>query len=253
MEHALQKASLGKRIAAGILDGILICILATGFAFLLSVLLGYDGYYQTLTDGYSRYETQYGVSFDISQEEYAAMTDAARENWDAAYKAFSQDAEVTKAYNVVLNLTLVIASVAILLSVLAWEFAVPLLLHNGQTVGKKVFSLGLVRVDGVQVTNLQLMVRALLGKFTLEIMIPVFVILMVFWGISGLIGPIVLLALLVAQAICLCVSKTNALLHDQMAGTAVVDISSQRIFRSTEDLIAYQKQVAAERAARQTY
>ena len=250
MEHALQKASLGKRIAAGILDGILICILATGFAFLLSVLLGYDGYYQTLTDGYSRYETQYGVSFDIPREE---LSDADREKWDAAYKAFSQDAEVTKAYNVVLNLTLVIASVAILLSVLAWEFAVPLLLHNGQTVGKKVFSLGLVRVDGVQVTNLQLMVRALLGKFTVEIMIPVFVILMAFWGISGLIGPIVLLALLVAQAICLCVSKTNALLHDQMAGTAVVDISSQRIFRSTEDLIAYQKQVAAERAARQTY
>jgi uncharacterized RDD family membrane protein YckC len=250
MEHALQKASLGKRIAAGILDGILICILATGFAFLLSVLLGYDGYYQTLTDGYSRYETQYGVSFDIPREE---LSDADREKWDAAYKALSQDEEVIQAYNVVLNLTLVIASVAILLSVLAWEFAVPLLLHNGQTVGKKVFSLGLVRVDGVQVTNLQLMVRALLGKFTVEIMIPVFVILMVFWGISGLIGPIVLLALLVAQAICLCVSKTNALLHDQMAGTAVVDISSQRIFRSTEDLIAYQKQVAAERAARQTY
>ena len=250
MEHALQKASLGKRIAAGILDGILICILATGFAFLLSVLLGYDGYYQTLTDGYSRYETQYGVSFDIPREE---LSDADREKWDAAYKALSQDEEVIQAYNVVLNLTLVIASVAILLSVLAWEFAVPLLLHNGQTVGKKVFSLGLVRVDGVQVTNLQLMVRALLGKFTVEIMIPVFVILMVFWGISGLIGPIVLLALLVAQGICLCVSKTNALLHDQMAGTAVVDISSQRIFRSTEDLIAYQKQVAAERAARQTY
>lgn len=250
MEHALQKASLGKRIAAGILDGILICILATGFAFLLSVLLGYDGYYQTLTDGYSRYETQYGVSFDIPREE---LSDADREKRDAAYKALSQDEEVIQAYNVVLNLTLVIASVAILLSVLAWEFAVPLLLHNGQTVGKKVFSLGLVRVDGVQVTNLQLMVRALLGKFTVEIMIPVFVILMVFWGISGLIGPIVLLALLVAQAICLCVSKTNALLHDQMAGTAVVDISSQRIFRSTEDLIAYQKQVAAERAARQTY
>ena len=250
MEHALQKASLGKRIAAGILDGILICILATGFAFLLSVLLGYDGYYQTLTDGYSRYETQYGVSFDIPREE---LSDADREKWDAAYKALSQDEEVIQAYNVVLNLTLVIASVAILLSVLAWEFAVPLLLHNGQTVGKKVFSLGLVRVDGVQVTNLQLMVRALLGKFAVEIMIPVFVILMVFWGISGLIGPIVLLALLVAQGICLCVSKTNALLHDQMAGTAVVDISSQRIFRSTEDLIAYQKQVAAERAARQTY
>ena len=253
MEHALQKASLGKRVAAGILDGILVCVLATGFAFLLSVVLGYDGYNQTLNDGYHRYETQYGVSFDISQEEYAALTDAARENWDAAYKALSQDPEVTQAYNVVLNLTLVIASIASLLSVLALEFAVPLLLHNGQTVGKKVFALGLVRVDGVKATTLQLLVRTLLGKFSVEIMIPVFVILMIFWGISGLFGPIILLALLVGQVICLCVSKTNALLHDQMAGTAVVDINSQRIFRSTEDLIAYQKQVAAERAARQTY
>ena len=253
MEHALQKANLGKRIAAGILDGILVCVLATGFAFLLSVVLGYDGYNQKLNEGYQRYETQYGVSFDISQEEYAALSEAARENWDAAYKALSQDTEVTMAYNVVLNLTLVIVSIAILLSVMALEFVIPLLLHNGQTVGKKLFGLGLVRVDGVEVTTLQLMVRALLGKFTVETMIPVFVILMIFWGISGLIGPIVLLALLVAQAICLCVSKSNALLHDQMAGTAVVDINSQRIFRSAEDLIAYQKQVAAERAARQTY
>lgn len=253
MEHALQKANLGKRIAAGILDGILVCVLATGFAFLLSVVLGYDGYNQKLNEGYHRYETQYGVSFDISQEEYAALSEAARENWDAAYKALSQDTEVTMAYNVVLNLTLVIVSIAILLSVMALEFVIPLLLHNGQTVGKKLFGLGLVRVDGVEVTTLQLMVRALLGKFTVETMIPVFVILMIFWGISSLIGPIILFALLVAQVICLCVSKSNALLHDQMAGTAVVDINSQRIFRSAEDLIAYQKQVAAERAARQTY
>lgn len=48
-------------------------------------------------------------------------------------------------------------------------------------------------------------------------------------------------------------TRTNSALHDLLAGTVVVDIGSQMVFRTTEDLIAYQKKVAAERAARQTY
>jgi ABC-type polysaccharide transport system permease subunit len=63
----------------------------------------------------------------------------------------------------------------------------------------------------------------------------------------------IILALLLGQALCVGLTRNNAAIHDLLAGTVVVDMSSQTIFRSTEDLIAYQKQVAAERAARQTY
>ena len=60
-------------------------------------------------------------------------------------------------------------------------------------------------------------------------------------------------ALLIAQVILVLVTKNHSLLHDLMAGTVVVDYASQRIFQSTQELVEYQKKIAAERAARQTY
>ena len=84
-------------------------------------------------------------------------------------------------------------------------------------------------------------------------MIPVYMLLMLFWGTIDLTGTAIILALLLGQALCMGLTRNNAAIHDLLAGTVVVDMSSQTIFRSTEDLIAYQKQVAAERAARQTY
>jgi hypothetical protein len=36
------------------------------------------------------------------------------------------------------------------------EFLVPYLLKNGQTVGKKMFSLGVMRVDGVKISTFSL-------------------------------------------------------------------------------------------------
>ncbi len=253
MVFSLQKAGIWKRTAAWILDGILVCILATGFAFLLSSLLDYDGYNRTLQEGYDRYEAQYGVSFETTQEEYQALSESDRKQLDAAYEALTGDETVMHAYNMVLSLTLVMATVGILLSVLVLEFFVPLLLKNGQTVGKKVFGIGLIRSDGVAVNNLQLLTRTVLGKFTVETMIPLFALLMIYLGIGALTGLLILGAVVIGQLICLCATRTNAAIHDLMAGTVAVDMSSQMIFHTTDDLIAHQKRVAAEQAARQTY
>lgn len=253
MVYDLQKGSLWKRFAAWMFDGILTAVLAVGAAFLLSALLGYDGYSQAVDQAYAQYETQYGVTFQITQEEYAAMTDPQRQQYDAAYEALIADSDAMYAYSMMLNLTLVITSISILAAVMVWEFLVPLLLGNGQTLGKKIFSLCLVRSDGVRVNNMQLFTRALLGKFTIETMIPVVILLMLFWGTLDLTGTAILVVLLAAQCAVLGCTKTNALIHDLLAGTAVADFSSQMIFSSTEDLIAYQKKIHAERAARQDY
>lgn len=253
MVYDLQKASLWKRIAAWMFDAILTGILAVGFGLLLSMLLGYDGYNQTLDDAYARYETEFGIVFDISQDDYQEMTDAERQNYDTAYEALIADEDAMYAYNMVINLTLVITSVGILLAVVLWELIIPLWLGNGQTLGKKIFSLCLVRNDGVKLNNMQLFARTVLGKFTVETMIPVYLLLMLFWGTVGLPGTLGLFALVIAEALCLIISRDNCAIHDLIAGTVVVDISSQMIFRTTEDLIAYKKKVAAEQAARQPY
>jgi len=253
MVYDLQKAGLWKRIAAWLFDVILTGILAVGFGLLLSWLLGYDGYSAALEQAYDRYEAEYGVVFDISQEEYLAMPDEAQQNYDAAYAALIADAPAMHSYQMTINLSLVITSVGILLAVLLWEFLIPLWLGNGQTPGKKIFSLCLVRNDGMKLNTMQLFVRSILGKYTVETMVPVFILMMVFGGIVGMSGTLCLLVLAVAQVLCLILTQNNCAIHDLLAGTVVVDITSQMIFRTTEDLIAFKKQVAADQAARQPY
>ena len=253
MMYDLQKAGIWKRMAAWMFDGILTCILAVGFGLVLSALLGYNQWNRHLNEAYAEREAEYGIRFEISQEAYEAMTEEERANYDAAYEALITDEETVYIYNMVLNLSLVITTLGILLAVMLWEFAIPLAFGNGQTLGKKIFGLGVIRNDGVQMNNLQLFTRTLLGKYTIDTMVPVAIVMMLFWGITGLPGTLVLLALLAGQLLCLSLTHTNSAIHDLLAGTVVVDISSQMIFRSTEDLIAYQKKVAADRAARQTY
>ncbi len=232
MSNELQRAGMWKRIAAWMFDGILLSVIVVGFAVLLSWMFGYDGYSAAMEDGYARYEEQYGVTFEISLEEYESMTEAQRQNYDTAYEALIADQEVLYNYNMVLHLTMLVITLALLISLLLWEFFIPLWLGNGQTLGKRIFGLCLVRNDGVKLNTLQLFARTILGKFTIETMIPVYVLVMLYFGTLGLTGTMVLFALLAAQVFCLMVTKTNSAIHD---------------------LIAWQKRVAAERAARSPY
>lgn len=253
MIYDLQKASLWKRIAAWLFDSILVSILVVGVAFLLSTLLNYNRYSDGVNQSYEQYESAYGVTFDITQEEYLSWSEEKRQQYDVAYEALISDEAAMYNYNMVVNLSMVIASLSLLLAITALEFVVPLFLKNGQTLGKKIFGLCLVRSDCVKINNLQLFARTLLGKTAIETMLPVYIILMLFWGIIGLGGTILLLALLLAEIICLIATRRNAALHDLLAGTAVVDRNSQTIFETTEDLIECQKRVHAERAAKQDY
>ena len=253
MASDLQKASLLKRLAAGIFDGILLSILAVGFGLLLSALLNYNGTNAKLESLYDQHEQQYGVEFRISEAEYNAMTDQQRQNYDAAYKAMSGDDEVLYTYNLLINLTMLITTFGILLAVIALEFVVPLFLKNGQTIGKKIFGIGLMRTDGVQMNTMQLFTRTVLGKFTIEIMIPVYLIIMVFLNAIGITATLVLGLIGLGQIVSLAVTRTHALIHDLLAGTVAVDLASQTIFRTTEDLIEHQKKIHAEKANRAEY
>lgn len=253
MAHDLQIANIWKRTAAWLFDGILTGVLAVLIGLLLSALLGYDGYSTALDEAYAKYEGQYGVTFEMTQEEYEALSGEARENYDAAYNALIADDGAMYAYNMMISLSLVIISLGLLLAVVLWEFLVPLWLGNGQTLGKKIFGLCLVRSDGVKLNTMQLFTRSILGKYSIELMIPVLVLLMIFWGTMGVMGTVVILTLTLGQLFSVLVTKSHSAIHDLLAGTVVVDYASQTIFRSTEDLIAYKKRIAAERAARESY
>lgn len=249
----LQKASMWKRISAWLFDNILLVVLAVLFGLCLSALLGYDTHSAELEAVYDKYESRYGIEFDITEEAYEALSEQERANYDAAYEALLKDEEANYTYNMVVNLSLIITSAGILLAVAALEFAVPLLLKNGQTLGRKIFGVALVRNDGVRLNTMQLFVRTLLGKYTVGTMVPVLIFIMLMFNAVGLFGTLLLFGIWLAQLLCLCFTRNKVGLSDLMAGTVPVELNSQRIFASTEELIEYTKKIHAERAARQTY
>ena len=253
MSLDLQKASMWKRISAYIFDGILMITLAVAFGWLLSLILGYDGYNDQVNQAYAKYEAEYGVVFDVTQTEYDAMTQEQKDQYQLAYDALIADEEAMLAYNIMLNMTMLIVTAGILLSVILLEFVVPMLLKNGMTLGKKIFSIGVVRTDCVRITGVQLFVRTMLGKFTVETMIPIYMVLMFLWGTLSATAILILMLLLMVQLILVLVSRNHSAIHDLLAGTVTVDYASQMIFRSTDDLIDYQKRIAAEEAAQKEY
>lgn len=249
----LQKASMWKRISAFLLDFILLGIAVAGMAALLSAVLGFDKHNTALNEAYAGYEAEYGIVFDITEEEYIQMSEAELQAWNDAYNALIKDEEAMYSYNMVVNLTLVISTLAILSAYLVLEFAIPIKLGNGQTLGKKIFGVGVMRTDGIKVTPPLLFIRTILGKFTIETMIPVLIGVMIFFNMIGIVGILILGLILLLQIILMIVTNTNSCIHDVLAKTVTVELASQMIFENEQEMIAYKNKVHAENVARQTY
>ncbi len=253
MIYDLQKASVWKRCSAALFDFIILGIVVVGLATLLSALLGFNKYNDRMNAAYDKYEKEYGIEFEISEEEYLSKTTEEKELWDTAYEALCKDKDAIYAYNMVFQLSILILTFSILFGYLIMEFIIPILLKNGQTLGKKIFGLGVMRTDGVKVVAPLLFIRTILGKFTIETMIPVIILLMILFNSIGIVGPVIIGLILLVQVILMIATNTNSMIHDVLAKTVVVDVASQMIFDSEEEMIAYKNKVHAEQVAHQTY
>jgi len=248
MMYDLQRADMWKRISAWLFDFIMIGIVIVGFAWGLSVMLKYDAHYNRLEACYDKYEEEYGIKLDISNEDYEKLSDEVKQKYLDAGEKMQNDAEIRARYNILVNLVLSITTFSIMLGFIVTEFVVPLCFKNGQTLGKKIFGIGVMRTDGVKVTPLQMFVRSILGKCTVEALIPVFVIIMVILGvIAGIVGTAILVAILLSEIVLLIATKERTPIHDIMSGTVTVDMASQMMFDSAEELIAYKQRIHAEK------
>jgi uncharacterized RDD family membrane protein YckC len=181
------------------------------------------------------------------------MTEEERAAFDAEYHAFASSPEVSRLNMLIINLTLVITAFGILIAYLIFELLIPLKLGNGQTVGKKIFGIAVMRVDSVRISSFQFTVRTVLGKYTVETMLPVLLILLFFFGVMPLMCAVGILLLLFLQIAFLIGTRHRTPIHDLMAGTVTVEMSSQMIFDTSEDLIAHQKRVHEEEARNAQY
>lgn len=249
----LQKASMWKRISAFLFDGILLVVAAVLFGWALSGVMGYDTYVGRLDAAYAQYSELYGVNLEMTMAEYETLTPEQAETLNAAYEALSADENAASAYSSVIMMMLTLTTLGIMFAFVVLEFIVPLCFKNGQTLGKKIFGIGLMRQDFVAVDGRILFIRTFLGKYTLETMIPVLISLLVWFGALGFSGTLLLAGVGLAQLILLIVTKKRLAIHDAISKTVTVDLASQRIFESPEAVIAYKKKLHAQQAAREVY
>lgn len=272
----LRKISIIKRLSAQLLDLVLLAVLTTGFMFLISLICNYsheealsNQYYNAWEDYRKEYgrgvSEAYGFTYEADEEnvEYTVKDKDGKEvtldtvwkvlkekegNSDSeitakAYQAYlelSKDvpaALVNAQYNYVFSLLILMISVGLLLAYLVLEFIIPIILKNGQTVGKKVFGICLVRPNCVKITTLALLARTLIGKYAIETMFPVMLIVMFFFGGMGILALVLLAAILLLNVILFFATKNRTPIHDIFAYTVAVDAKLQIIFKSEEELI----------------
>ena len=244
--YSIQKASMLKRISAFLLDFILLTIAVTGFALLISVITGRAKHVDKMNERKAYFEETYSVDFDIKEEDYNKLSDDEKQRIDDAYVLYRQDEEYLYAFNMLANLTLIMITFSLLLSYVLLELVLPIIFGNGQTVGKKVFAIGVVHVNAVRLTGLGLFTRTILGKYTVEAMIPVMLLLLTVFGGGGLTGLLVLGLLIVLEVFTFTKNKQNTPIHDVLAHTVCVDLSVQQIYENENELIKHKERLHEE-------
>lgn len=283
----LRKIGIVKRASALLLDAILLAVLTTGFMFIISLICNYSKEEKLANAYYAEWEdfrTEYvgGVSafygFEYSEDEDGGYTIKTSDGKDTTLdevmerldKSGGEDAETAEAYRVYLDLMervppskvnrqyryvysllFMMTSLGILLAYLVLEFIIPIILKNGQTIGKKVFAIALVRNDCVKISILSLFARTLLGKFAIETMFPVLLVFLFLFGEMGILAIILFAALAILNITMFFATKNRTPIHDMLAMTVAVDLKLQMIFESEEELVQ-KKSLAAKETVENT-
>lgn len=266
MIYDLQRAGIVKRVSAYVFDLMLIIVLAVGCLIPLVSITGFESKLNDLSErrdeiraefNMDELEEKHKITFDqyeyLVDEEKAALPAEVQDVFGKFATTYYSDPERNELTAFLISLSLVIVSFSILIPFILLEFVVPLLFKNGQTVGKKIFSIAVVTKDGVRISPMVLFIRTILGKYTIGTMVPVLMLLMLFFRFAPIIPIMILLLIGSLQVVMMFTSKTRSIIHDLLASTVVVDFQSQMIFDSIEAKEEYKRRIQEENDARSDY
>lgn len=243
MDKTLQKAPFFKRLLALMLDWMFIVIIIFTCVIPMSFLLKVDEYSEKFDQYYSEYEKKYGVDFDLTEEQFNAMTEEELKLYEEAYNALTSDEEANKAHDALFKRMLGSIELAILAGYLVMDVLFPLMLKNGQTLGKRVFGLAVRRTAGEPASMLTILSRTVIGKFTVQTAIPALAVCSILMGSLNLIGILYIVAILVANIVLLI--KKNKALHDVLADTIVVAVPARATCaKKQEESFAHKAKIA---------
>lgn len=151
---------------------------------------------------------------------------------DAIMDDFNTLPDIAKAGANYMTISTVQYVASILISGILVYIVMPLILKNGQTVGKKAFGLGLANSDGYKFSNNRLLMRFV--PFAVVDVSLFFMILVNLYVVM----LIVLIVFLVSFALAMSSPKRMSL-HDLTGRTLVVDLKSSVLFSTVEEEEAY--------------
>ena len=253
MKLDIQKADIWKRLSAFMFDSIMIVMVAVGISAIFSIFLSYGEHYDTLSAVEMEYSEKYGIDLELSPEEYEKLDETEKQKYETANAEFQKDERAIYAYNMLLNLSLIMLTISLLIAFIGLELVVPIFLGHGRTLGKKIFGIAVMRTNGVKLDGQAHFIRSILGKYTMETMIPVYIVLMILFGTLGATGTIMLLLILGLQLFTIFYTRTRSAIHDLISDTVVVDYNSQLIFDTEADLIAYKTKLHADEVNKKEY
>ena len=252
MAIGIQKAPIWKRISALLFDIMLVVSLALVFLIGMSVFMNFDKHSEVLQDRLTYFEQVYEIP-EYTEEQFNALTDTQKADYNQlqenAMRAFFEDEIASSAMMKLFTLVLISISVSLLLAYITVFFLLALPFKNGQTLGKKSFGLAVMRTNGVKVTQPVLFIRTVVGLFVIETLFPIMLLALTVVKFLGMIGVITPILLLILQFGVMVYTPTNSSIHDLLCDTVVVDMASQEIFESEEELIEYKKRAAVRKAA----
>lgn len=224
--YTIQKASFFKRVVAFIFDMICVMFLFVAVENLVSHPIVNAAYnYEELDHRYEEKLVEHGIGyFDEKDDNKFKLNEIPEGETDYDWTSFRKDEEALYLEGMVSNLNLFKLTLDALLSELIIFCIVPLILKNGQTLGKKLMHLGLISTNEVKVRSWNVFARYAIGIFALETMIS-------FFFFTFFIIPLPLL-LTVVFAIS---SKRGMALHDYIGGTIVIDMNNTVILDTVEE------------------
>lgn len=246
------KAHVLKRIAAYVIDLILLCAITAGVVVGMFSALDYDTYDSELKTYYAQYEEKYGVDLDLARDEIIELPEEEQKKYEDAYEALNKDDRALFLLNQTVKITLLSIAVGLLVGYLILEVMIPLILKNGQTVGKKALGLCVMHKYQVRVGVMQVIFRAIVGKYFLETLIPVMMYLLRYFGALNTTASLVLAIIVMVQAFIVFFSQANCGIHDKLFNTVVADFKKQYIFDTLDERIDYEEAYEKEMAKRES-
>ena len=220
------------RIAAFIIDAILLLILFTGILYFISLIANFDAHYAILQEEYKR--VGYLVfNPEINDYQTISPTDP---NFDYVVELINDNEVLLKELSFVNTFSVNAPLIGLAIALFVLEFIIPLIFKNGQTIGMKFFKIALISNNNLAITTTQLFARCIIGKIAVLGIIPLLSILYIFLNSGGgLFGTLILLIIVIVQMAMLIKNKNHEGLADKIANVYPVNFTETVIYKTQKE------------------